>query len=128
MLTGRRAQTKAPNPNDDIVYEATFAERASPVMRESHHGAVMRRILDLVGDDWVRVVYLAADVATVFHRVGRPTEESTRRACRRLAQMGLLEIGYEYDAPTGGKIYSSDFQGYGNGYGGHLSVRRPQKP
>lgn len=74
------------------------------------HGIIMQRVLEEVTDEWQPVVYIAADVEGVFDgRVDRSAEESTRRACKRLAALGLVELAYKFasgsigpDAPRAG--------------------------
>jgi hypothetical protein len=46
----------------------------------------MRHVLDIVTDDWQPVIDLANT---------RAGQESIRRACKRLAAQGLVEIGYQ---------------------------------
>jgi hypothetical protein len=59
------------------------------------HGFLMRRVLDELTDEWQPVVYLAADIeGDRDGRVDRSVEESTRRACKRLADQGLAELAY----------------------------------
>lgn len=63
----------------------------------------MRRILASVADEWEPVVHLAADIyGQLDGRVDRAAEEATRRACKRLAKQGLVEIGYTY---ANGHVY-----------------------
>ena len=58
------------------------------------HGRVMRQILAHVTDEWRPVVHLAADIEGL-DRAERPSEEATRRACKRLAAQGLVELAYQ---------------------------------
>jgi hypothetical protein len=60
------------------------------------YGAKQRKLLDGVSDDWQPVVYLAADIeGEVNGRVRRSVEESYRRAAKRLAAAGVVELAYQ---------------------------------
>ncbi|OAP43653.1 hypothetical protein [Sinorhizobium americanum] len=60
------------------------------------HGNVMRLVLAAITDEWQPVVYIAAAIhGEPDVRVNRSAEESTRRACKRLAVQGVVELGYQ---------------------------------
>ena len=60
------------------------------------HGRVMRQVLDAVRDEWTLVIHLAADLdrRTLGKRTIGRAEEAVRRACKRLADEDLVELGY----------------------------------
>jgi hypothetical protein len=57
------------------------------------HGSTQRKVLDAACDQWVAVVILAERISGGAP-APRATVESVRRACRRLADEGLLELDY----------------------------------
>jgi hypothetical protein len=76
------------------------------------HGNIMRRLLDGATDEWQSVVYLAADLeGQEGGRVERRVEESYRRAAKRLASEGLLELAYQ--SMSTGFLYTCDTEQQG---------------
>jgi hypothetical protein len=59
----------------------------------------MRHVLDTVTNEWQPVIHVAADHEEDPRYPGRRTrrsrEESVRRACKRLAEQGIVELGYQ---------------------------------
>ena len=58
------------------------------------HGAIQRQILEHVTDEWIDVGVLAMRLRGHGDWLERSELESCRRACKRLAAEGLLELGY----------------------------------
>ena len=58
------------------------------------HGATQRAILDALTTDWTEVLRLADRISDPFGDTNatRATEESVRRATKRLAAEGLVEL------------------------------------
>lgn len=90
------------------------------------HGLIMTRVLEELERQggWVPAVDLAADIeGNHTTRVNRSAEESTKRACHRLAQLGFVELAYQ--SMSTGRILDTAFKRSGT-HRAQLIVRRSQ--
>lgn len=60
------------------------------------YGSVMRDVLARLSDgEWHVVIELPYDPEVEYNTIDRAAEEATRRACKRLAAMGKVELAYQ---------------------------------